>query len=143
MSDPHRAKFITKSGLHDWQKTEVRKAKDKTTKCDELNFWHTLSDAKNAAVKSSRYLGVQGIFVEPELRKKLDRINQLIWNSLIEAESNKQFGMHERDGVDSGNSMPNGGVVSRSPGLPLITRKFARQSHAAFSEPRNAASYGL
>jgi predicted nucleotidyltransferase component of viral defense system len=51
MSDPHphREKFITKSRLHDWQKAEVRKANDKTTKCEELNFWHTLSDAKDAA----------------------------------------------------------------------------------------------
>jgi hypothetical protein len=97
MSDPHREDFIAKSRLHDWQKAEVRNANDKTAKYEELNFWHILSDAKNAAVKSSRYLGVQGIFVEPELRKKLDRLNQLIWNSLIEAESNKQFGMHERD----------------------------------------------
>src|ERR1700719_674434 len=41
-------------------------------------------------------------------------------------------------GPDSGNSIANGGVVSRSPALSLITRKFARQSHAGFSESRNA-----
>jgi hypothetical protein len=38
MSDPHRKEFITKPRLHDWQKAEVRKANDKTTKCEELNF---------------------------------------------------------------------------------------------------------
>src|SRR5258708_13516423 len=45
--------------------------------------------------------------------------------------------------VDSGNSIANGGVVSRSPTLSLITRKFARQSHAVFSESRNAVFYRL
>jgi hypothetical protein len=83
MSDPHREEFITKSRLHDWQKAEVRKANDKTTKYEELNFWHTLGDAKNAAVKSSRYLRVQGVIIEPELRRKLDRLSQLIWNSPV------------------------------------------------------------
>jgi hypothetical protein len=51
MSDPHREESITKSRLHDWQKAEVRKANDNTAKYAELNFWHTLSDAKNAAAK--------------------------------------------------------------------------------------------
>jgi hypothetical protein len=36
-----------------------------------------------------------------------------------------------RFGSDSGKLIANRGVVSRSPTLPLITRKFARQSHAA------------
>jgi hypothetical protein len=43
----------------------------------------------------------------------------------------------------SGNSIANGGVVSRSPTLSLITRKFARQSHAGFYESRNAVFYRL
>jgi hypothetical protein len=45
--------------------------------------------------------------------------------------------------VDSGYSIANGAVVSRSPTLSLITRKFARQSHPVFSESRNAAFYRL
>ena len=45
--------------------------------------------------------------------------------------------------VDNGNSMADRGVVSRSPTLSLITRKFARQSHAGFSESRNAVFYRL
>ena len=45
--------------------------------------------------------------------------------------------------VDSGYSIANGGVVSRSPTLSLITRKFARQSHAVFSESRNAVFIGF
>ena len=39
--------------------------------------------------------------------------------------------------------MADRGVVSRSPTLSLITRKFARQSHAVFSESRNAVFYRL
>jgi hypothetical protein len=46
-------------------------------------------------------------------------------------------------GSDSGNSIANGGVVSGSPTLSLITQKFARQSHAGFSESRNAVFYRL
>ena len=42
----------------------------------------------------------------------------------------------------SGNSIANGGVVSRSP-TSLITRKFARQSHAGFYESRNTAFHRL
>ena len=44
--------------------------------------------------------------------------------------------------IDSGNSIASGGVVS-SPTLSLITRKFARQSHAAIHAYRNAAFYRL
>src|ERR1700688_530550 len=48
-----------------------------------------------------------------------------------------------RQTVDSGNSIANGGVVSHSSTLSLITRKFARQSHAGFYESRNAVFYRL
>ena len=39
--------------------------------------------------------------------------------------------------------MADRGVVSRSPTLSLTTRKFARQSHAGFSESRKAIFYRL
>jgi hypothetical protein len=72
MGDTQQEEFITNSRLQDWQKAEVRNATDKTAKYDEMNFWHVLGDAKGACTDSSRYLGVQGIFIEPELRKKMD-----------------------------------------------------------------------
>jgi hypothetical protein len=97
MSEPQREEFIAKSRLKEWQKTEVRNAPDVSAKYNEMNAWYILGDAKTACTDSSRYLGVQGIFVEPELRKKMDRLNQLIWSSLIEDESNKQYDMRERD----------------------------------------------
>jgi hypothetical protein len=96
MSDPQREEFIAKSRLKEWQKDEVRNANDASAKYNEMNAWYNLGDAKTACTDSSRYLGVQGIFVEPEVRKKMDRLNQLIWNALIEDESNKQFDMRER-----------------------------------------------
>jgi hypothetical protein len=46
-------------------------------------------------------------------------------------------------GVESGRSRAKRVVVSRSPTLSLITRKFARQSHAAVQASRNAVSYRL
>jgi hypothetical protein len=96
MSEPQREAFIAKSRLQDWQKDEVRAAADLSKKYNELNAWYILGDAKSACTDSSRYLGVQGIFIEPELRKKMDRLNQLVWNSLIEDESNKQYDIRER-----------------------------------------------
>ncbi len=100
MSGPQREEFIAKSRLTEWQKTEVREATDPTVKFNELNSWHLLSDAKKACSDSSRYLGVQGIFIEHELRKKLDRLNELIWSSLIEDETNKQFDTRDRANAD-------------------------------------------
>jgi hypothetical protein len=47
------------------------------------------------------------------------------------------------DWGESGRSRAKRIVVSRRPTLSLITRKFARQSHAGFYESRNAAFYGL
>jgi hypothetical protein len=97
MSGPQREEFIAKSRLKEWQKAEVRTAADISAKYNEMNAWYILGDAKSACTDSSRYLGVQGIFVEPELRKKMDRLNQLNWNALIEDETNKQHDMRERD----------------------------------------------
>jgi len=97
MGELQQDEFIAKSRLLSWQKAEVRDAKDKTAKYNEMDSLHVLGDAKTACRDSSRYLGVQGIFVEPELRKKMERLNQLLWSALIEDESNKQFDMRERD----------------------------------------------
>jgi hypothetical protein len=96
MGERQREAVIENSRLQDWQKDEVRSAADVSRKYNEFNAWYMLADAKKACTDSSRYLGVQGIFVEPELRKKLDRLNQLIWNALTEDESNKQWEMRER-----------------------------------------------
>jgi hypothetical protein len=96
MGERQREAVIENSQLQDWQKDEVRSAADASRKYNEFNAWYMLADAKKACTDSSRYLGVQGIFVEPELRKKMDRLNQLIWNALIEDESNKQWEMRER-----------------------------------------------
>ncbi|HEY2676428.1 MAG TPA: hypothetical protein VGI65_05630 [Steroidobacteraceae bacterium] len=97
MGDTHREEFIAKSRLQDWQKDEVRNSEDRTAKYEEMEFLHVLADAKGACTESSRYLGMQGIFVEPELRKKMDRLNSLIWNALMEAQTNTQIQMRERD----------------------------------------------
>ena len=97
MSGPQREDFIEKSRLQEWQKAEVRVAADVSAKYNEMNAWYILGDAKKACTDSSRYLGVQGIFIEPQLRKKMDRLNQLIWNALIEDETNKQHDMRDRD----------------------------------------------
>lgn len=112
MGDMHREEFISKSRLHDWQKAEVRDAADKTAKYEEMDFWHTLADAKGACTASSRYLGVQGIFVEPELRKKMDRLNHMIWSALIEAEIGLQIPMHERQ-RDEGEALRTDGARIR------------------------------
>jgi hypothetical protein len=96
MSEPQLEALIAKSRFQDWQKDEIRAASDVSKKYNEIHELYNLADAKKACTDSSRYLGVQGIFVESELRKKMDRLNQLIWNSLIEDESNKQFDMRER-----------------------------------------------
>jgi len=90
MVPQHRETFIKESRLADWQKDELRLAPNQTQKYREMICWHDLHAAKLKQSASFRYLSNYGIFMEETLREKFVTLSGLIWNALIEYETNLQ-----------------------------------------------------
>ena len=85
--------FLNNSRLQDWEKTELKAAKDRTQYFIKRIFWHRLSDARAACKEHHAYLKKSGIFILAETREKFYELDALMWDALTESEINPT---HER-----------------------------------------------
>jgi len=97
MSTPHQKEFIDSSPLQEWQKEELKKEANKTNLYAKQIFWHKLEEAQRKCRDANIYLVKNGIFVQKEIREKLSKMNDLIWNALIEHQVNEEHDVRPRD----------------------------------------------
>lgn len=88
MSAPQLEDFLSECDLRDWQKEELRRESDKTRYYLDKVFWHRLQSARGMVTAASNALGKLGIFINRETRQRIDDLNSLLWNALVEEELN-------------------------------------------------------
>jgi hypothetical protein len=91
VSDPEREAFLSKCRLREWERAEVREAKDKNQKYQELIFKHDLAAAKEKFRDASSYVLRSGIFIEKGIRARFQAVLDLAWNALVETEVNHEI----------------------------------------------------
>jgi hypothetical protein len=89
MTSPHLDEFLSKSPLEGWQKDELKNATDYNHYYQQAIFWHRLNSVRKDFRKFAVFLRGKGIFMLPTLKEKFTKIEDLIWNALIEYELNK------------------------------------------------------
>jgi hypothetical protein len=97
MSLPHQKEFIDSSPLQGWQKDELQKEKNKTEFYRRQIFWHKLDEAQRKCRDANIYLVKNGIFIQEQIREKLSKMSDHIWNALTEHQTNEEHDMRPRE----------------------------------------------
>lgn len=88
MTPPQLNAFISKSQLEDWERDELQSAPDPNAYYQKRIDIRRLSDAKNQAQNSYTFTMKNGIFIEASLRQQFSALHDLIWDALIDEETN-------------------------------------------------------
>jgi hypothetical protein len=110
MSDPQREDFLGTSPLADWQRDLVRSAKDKTDAYRNQIEPHRIARARSASARFYKYFQRNGIFIRPSIKRKFDKIDELMLAALEEHVLNFQHKFREFQAGDK----------LRSEGKPLL-----------------------
>jgi hypothetical protein len=98
-SPPVRESFLEKCRLNDWEKGQVRLAREMNKKYQELIFKYDLSAAKEKFREANSFLLKNGIFIEKDIRARSQKLLDLTWNAIIEADVNHdiEHGFRQRE----------------------------------------------
>jgi hypothetical protein len=88
MSAPQLEQFLASSPLDLWEQDEL---KGKSQKMDYYRgriAWRRLAEAREKSRETHIFLRKNGIFILPSIRKKFDVLDEMIWDALVEHETN-------------------------------------------------------
>jgi len=89
MSDTQLDEFLNGALLADWQKNEIRAAKDKTSRYIDFSGWQDVSASYKAYGEWQIFFLKNGIFMTDEIKKGFFELDRLIKGALIEQEMQK------------------------------------------------------
>ena len=78
--------FVTDCKLLDFQKNELLESENKTEFYKEKIFFHNLSEARKIYSELHKYITRNRIFLSPDLRKNFQKVDGILWESLIKKE---------------------------------------------------------
>jgi hypothetical protein len=90
MEDAQLAEFLENSELPNWQKDELRKLPKKNDRYFDMLFWQKLNLASVSYHSFHQYLTKNGIFIEAELKKKLNLLSDILYDGLVEQRNEKE-----------------------------------------------------
>lgn len=88
MSVAQLDQFLASSHLDQWEQDELRSSSQKTDYYRGRITWQRLAEARLKSHETHIFLRKNGIFVLPSIRKKFDVLDQMIWDALVEHETN-------------------------------------------------------
>lgn len=97
MSEAQLNEFIDSCPLHGWQRAEVIRAEEKTKLYQRHIFWHKLGEAQSKARDSHVYTAKNGIFVKQDIREKISKLNDLVWDALTQHQMNEEHDFSPRN----------------------------------------------
>jgi hypothetical protein len=92
MSEEHVNEYLKKTPLEEWEKAELMAETNKTESFRKRVFWYRLSDAQRACREHHIYLRKSGIFIPANVREKFYELDTLMWDALVEHETNERIG---------------------------------------------------
>lgn len=95
MTPPQLEEFLEMSELLETQKNEVRDAREKVNKYQELIFWHRLHRVKKACSELDIYVAHHGIFFPPDLKDNFGKIVKELRSALIQKEIGNEMKDHK------------------------------------------------
>jgi hypothetical protein len=86
MSELQFGEFVKGCRLPEFQKNELRAAKDRLKYYEEAIFWVELGDAKHAQADLNNYLALNSVFMTESLRQQFSEINRALAELIISEE---------------------------------------------------------
>lgn len=93
MNDVQLDEFLEKTEFTPSQQDEVRKAHRKSDVYMDIVFWYKLHKAKVAFSDLQEYLARNGIFLDEEIKEKMEQICQTLWSAVV----SKEVGYEAKD----------------------------------------------
>jgi hypothetical protein len=90
MQPKQLAAFVAESEILDWQKDDVLASSDKTKAFNDIIYWHRLNRVQQSHRAANIALSRSGIFVQDDIKEKLQAILDLVRGALIEDEMNHE-----------------------------------------------------
>jgi hypothetical protein len=91
MTEQHFTEFVASCRLNEWEKAELARSEEKNAYYQAHIFGHDMATAQAASRECHIYLAKNGIFLQPAVKDKFRRIDDLIWNALSEHETLEQI----------------------------------------------------
>ncbi|WP_062630486.1 hypothetical protein [Devosia sp. Leaf64] len=97
MNDAELEEHLGRSPLFESQKQKVRDSKNRTSAYADEVYWHRKLQVDSAVRTFSRALRFNGIFVLPEIKEKMAKLDKLLWDAFDEFEFNQEHKPVPRD----------------------------------------------
>jgi hypothetical protein len=97
MTEARLEEFLKSTPLTDWQKDELRAARDKHKNYVDAIYWHNAAQAKNTYREFSTYFKKNGIFIPEPLKSKFAEISDMLWDAIVEHEANTEYDIRPRE----------------------------------------------
>ena len=94
MTDKQLDDFLNQSRLHDFEKEELKKSSDKQKYYQDRIFFHDLDAVKKSFAEFHTYLERNRIFLSQDLKEQFTKIDDIIWESLVDREVGHGAGDH-------------------------------------------------
>ena len=89
MSDARLEEFLEGSSLTGTEKDEIRVAEDRNARYMKIIFFHKYADTMNAMWDFNRYFRNNGIFIEPTVSEKFQKLLDMMHGAVIEHHINE------------------------------------------------------
>lgn len=87
--------FLSKTELQEFEKQEMREAKDKNEYFQNWLFWHTYGVVRKKFYKFHTFIDSNRIFFSSDLQKKFTKIDEIMWSAIINRKVGYQAKKHE------------------------------------------------
>ena len=91
LSDAALAEFLAKSELREYEKRELDERRGRNQRYMRIIFWHKLNRTREIYADFHNYFVAKGIFIEVELKKKIDAIDTMIYEAIDEREFEERY----------------------------------------------------
>ena len=92
MTEQQLDEFLSNCKLHDYEKDELKTTSDKLTYYQNAIFWHDLNEVRKRFGEFHTYIQKNRIFLSPDLKEEFRKIDDLMWESLIDREVGHEAG---------------------------------------------------
>ncbi len=83
--------FIRECSLEEWQKDELKSVSEKTRYYIQKITWRRLSEARSVSFEARSFVTKHGIFMQREIIKEFERLDDMIFKALIEKQFNEEY----------------------------------------------------
>ena len=83
MKEKELSDFLSNSFLKEYEKDDLKNAKNKTEYYREKRFWYELNKVQNSFFDFHDYIGKNKIFLDTELKEAFEKIDDIMWHAIV------------------------------------------------------------